>query len=72
MPRFRLEAGRFLFIRDVFHHVLNAAIQDFAEHLDRVGTDVFVVLHAGDLAGADVELVDERVLRHAPFAHGFP
>ena len=71
-PRFHNEAARSCFVRDVFHYVFHAAIQDSAKHFDRVGTDAFVALQAGELTGADAVLVDQRVLRHTPFAHGFP
>lgn len=71
-PRFLYEAARSCFVRDVFHYVFHAAIQDSAKHFDRVGTDAFVALQAGELPGADAILVDQRILRHASFAHGFP
>lgn len=67
--------GRLLFlqfVRNVFHHVLHPAIQDLAEHVDGVGADEFVALQAGDLAWADVMAVNQGVLGHALFAHGFP
>jgi len=61
-----------LIIGNVFHHVFDLAIQDFAEHIDGVRADAFVALQAGDLAGADAISVNQGVLRHALFTHGFP
>ena len=57
---------------NVLHHIFNAAVQNLAEHLDRMGANVFVVLEARDLAGTDMLFIDERILSHALFAHGFP
>jgi len=43
-------------IRDILHHILHAAVQDFAEHINGVDTDKFVALQAGDLTGNDAVL----------------
>ena len=56
----------------VFHDILHAAGEDAAEHFDRVGADALVSLHARNLSGADVVLLDQRILCNAFFLHGFP
>ena len=61
-----------LFFRDVFHYISDLAAEDTAEGVDGVGTDAFVAFEPGDLCGADIVLLDERVLADALFLHHFP
>ena len=53
-------------IRDVLHHILDPAIQYPAKHLNGVRAHALIALHTRDLAGTDMMLVDERILRDSP------
>ena len=59
-------------VLDVFHQVLNAAVQDFTEHVDRVRADALVPLQPRDLRRTDMIGLNECVLRHASLLHRFP
>ena len=59
-------------IFDIFHNIPNFAVENAAEHFDRVRADAFVALEARDLRGTDAVLFDEGVLRDALFLHDLP
>ena len=61
----------FLFFH-IFHDVLYAAGEDFAEHFDRVRADALIALHTRDLSGAHAIAFDQRILCDFLFLHGFP
>jgi len=64
-PMFLLSINRETFllsdIRDVLHHILHAAVQDFAEHVNGVGANKLVAFQAGNLTGADAVLVNQGI-----------
>ena len=51
------------FLRDVFEDLLDAAVQDFAEGVERGGRDGLAVLHAVEGVGGDPLLEKELIFR---------
>jgi hypothetical protein len=62
----------FFSVLDVFHHIFDAAVQNFTEHVDRMRADALVPLQPRDLRRTDMVRFYQRVLRNAPFLHRFP
>ena len=65
-------SGLVLFIIGVRHYIFNVAFEYPAKHFYRVRADAFVSFEPRDLPGADVVLLNQRILRNALFLHGFP
>ena len=58
-----------LFVGNVLHDVAHITVQNAAEHFNGVGADTFISLQAGDLTGAYMVLLDERILTDAFCSH---
>ena len=52
--------------------LVEAAVQDFAQLVERVGADVSIFAQTVELAAAEAVLVNELVLRNVPVFHGKP
>ncbi len=59
-------------IRDVFHDISYIAIQYPAKNFDGMSTNAFIPLQSGNLPGADIVLLNKRILRHALLLHYLP
>ena len=60
------------FVLAVFHDIAHLAMENFAEYFYRVRADAFVALQPCDLPGADMILMDQRILRNAAIVHDRP
>lgn len=53
-------------------NIADIAVQNAAKNLQRMGADAFISLQACDLAGTDVILLDQRILRNPLLLHRHP
>lgn len=54
------------------HDVFHLAIQNIAERINRVSTDIGIFPKPGQLSGADVIFIYQRILRNSFFFHSKP
>ena len=59
-------------IQSYFHYIFYRALEDIAQHIDRMGRNIHVLLQTADLSGADAVILNQAVLTGVLFLHSFP
>ena len=59
-------------IRNIFHNVTDFTVKYLAEDLNSMGAYTLISLQSGNLSGADVVILDQRILGNTLLFHDIP
>ena len=68
----RAEFSALNVIWNVLHDIPNFAIQYLAKYFNRMSANTLITLQSGNLTGADIVMLNQRILCDAFFFHDIP